>query len=186
MKKVLSLTILLGLILFGVGCISSSPTVFMGEWRETEINGKQISLEVVTSSVDVQQGLGDRASMPEDHGMLFEFAEPAQQSFWMRHMQFPLDMVFILNNQVVDIAKNMPPPKETFGIPKTYNSNVEANKVLELNAGGVEKYGIEKGQSIFDAITSENVFHVREAEDSIDSLANAIERNDEGLKKLDK
>lgn len=134
-------------ILFLVGCSVRVPTETkaMGEWRETQLNGKKLTLEVVTSSRDIKQGLSDRTDMAEDHGMLFKFEQKAKHSFWMRNMWFSLDMIFLDDGKVVDIAKDMPSPNKTFGIPKTHTSKAEADAVLELKSGGADRYGIKEG-----------------------------------------
>lgn len=80
--------------------------------------------------------------------MLFLMPSRDIHAFWMNRMRFPLDMVWIDNGLVVEIATQMPPPVVTGGVPKTYFPKVPADMVLELNAGGVEFYGIKVGDKL--------------------------------------
>ena len=41
------------------------------------------------------QGLMFRESMPEDHGMLFDFETEQPVAFWMKNTPTPLDILFI-------------------------------------------------------------------------------------------
>ncbi|MCC6563264.1 DUF192 domain-containing protein [Candidatus Uhrbacteria bacterium] len=107
----------------------------------------RIQAEVVSSSADIKQGLSDRESMDQDKGMLFELGRRDLHSFWMNRMHFPLDIIWIDGDTVVEIAENLPPPK--FGeIPYTYNPKVDADRVLEVNVGVVRESGLKVGDEI--------------------------------------
>lgn len=112
------------------------------------INGKSLKVEIASDQDSIRQGLSDRVSMGQDEGMLFLMPSRDIYAFWMNRMQFPLDMVWIDNGLVVEIASQMPPPALTGGVPKTYFPKVSADMVLELNAGGVEFYGIKVGDKL--------------------------------------
>ncbi len=115
--------------------------------RILDVNGTQIKAEFVSSPADIQQGLSDRESMPRDQGMLFELGFRDFHTFWMNRMHFPLDIIWIDGNTVVDIAENLPAPK--FGeIPYTYTPKAEADTVLEVNAGVVAETKLQVGDEI--------------------------------------
>lgn len=117
---------------------------------QTTIHDRPVTLEIASQEKDLQQGLGDRASMPEDHGMLFVFSVPSIQPFWMRHMEFPIDIIYLHNGVVTEIAEDMPAPDQTLGIPKTYTPTHEADMVLELNVDGTDRYQIKVGDQVLD------------------------------------
>ena len=48
-----------------------------------------------------QQGLMDRDSLAEDHGMLFVYSRPQTLSFWMRNTEIPLDIAYISQDGVI-------------------------------------------------------------------------------------
>lgn len=112
------------------------------------LNGKTLQMEVVSTEADVQEGLSDRPSMPMDQGMLFMFAKAERYSFWMPRMHFPLDIIWIQDGRVVDIAKNMPAPSRFDLAPATYTPTAAADRVLEVNAGQAEAYGLTIGATV--------------------------------------
>lgn len=62
--------------------------------------------------------------------MLFVFPEAGLHRFWMKDMNFPIDIYWLGKNyEVVDVAKNVPP--ESY--PKTFSPKSPANYVLETN-----------------------------------------------------
>lgn len=116
--------------------------------RTFTLNGTPISLEIVTSTDDMAEGLGDRTSLPARHGMLFVYDHPVLAPFWMRHMHFPLDIIWINQNAVVDIGANLPPPKTVDETPVTFTPNGSATWVLEVNAGEASAYGLTSGARV--------------------------------------
>lgn len=111
------------------------------------VNGTKIESELVSSPADVQQGLSDRSSMRRNQGMLFELGRRDFHTFWMNRMRFPLDIIWIDGNTVVDIAENLPAPK--FGeIPYTYTPTAVADRVLEVTAGVVAETKLKVGDVV--------------------------------------
>ena len=107
------------------------------------LNGQPIDLEIVTSTKDMAQGLGDRQDLPNRHGMLFVYASPGIHPFWMRHMHVPIDIIWIHEGRVVDIAHRLPPPRFFLDPPTTYHPQGAATWVLEIPAGSTRQYGLE-------------------------------------------
>lgn len=111
------------------------------------IYGRRFTVEVADTRAATRQGLSDRESMERDRGMLFELDYRDIHPFWMNRMHFPLDIIWIDGYTVVEIVENLPAP--SFGqIPVTYRPSIEADKVLELNAGIVEETGLKLGDTI--------------------------------------
>lgn len=79
--------------------------------------------------------------------MLFLYGKPDSYHFWMKGMAFPLDIVFIRDSTIVSIARNVPPPNGDGDLPR-YASDEPADKVLEINAGLCDKYGIQEGDRV--------------------------------------
>ena len=112
------------------------------------IDNHTFSVEVATTSAQQQQGLSGRASLPQNQGMLFVFKTPNRYPFWMKEMNFPLDMIFINNDKIVDIFQNVPPPKSATANLPIYTPNASANHVLEINSGISKTDGFKKGDSV--------------------------------------
>jgi uncharacterized membrane protein (UPF0127 family) len=117
---------------------------FYGNKLETvEIGGNKFRVEIVDTPSKTSKGLGEREKICEKCGMLFEFQEKKRYSFWMKGMKFDLDIIWIDGNEVVHIAKNV-----SYLSPETITPVARADRVLEINAGLAEKYGLKIGDKM--------------------------------------
>jgi uncharacterized membrane protein (UPF0127 family) len=64
----------------------------------------------------------------------------------MKGMRFPIDIIWINDNKIVDISKNV--PVSTNSILFTYAPKEPVNQVLELNAGVSNRYNFQIGDSV--------------------------------------
>lgn len=104
-----------------------------------------ITVEVANTKASRELGLSGRPKMNDDEGMLFVFDVPGRYGFWMKDMEFPLDMVWInQNGVVVSVERNL--TKETY--PKTFMNQSDASYVLEINAGLAERFGLYLGSKV--------------------------------------
>ncbi len=109
------------------------------------INNATISVELATTPAAQERGLGGRRNLPENQGMLFLYDKAARYSFWMKNMQFPIDIIWIdENKRVVDITKNLSPA--TF--PNTFQPTKPARYILEVNAGFADRNAIAIGNAV--------------------------------------
>ncbi len=126
---------------------SDTNTVKSAQISFTEV---KITAEVADTPDKKALGLSFRKALDENSGMLFVLDSPTIVFFWMKDMLIPLDMIWIMDNKVVDIDKNVPIPKE--GTPLTqlpkYSPKEKVNYVLEVNAGFAEKNNIKTGDSV--------------------------------------
>lgn len=109
-----------------------------------------ITVDVADEPTERFKGLSNRESMAENEGMLFIFEQAFIPRFIMRDMRFPLDFVWVNGDQIVDIIENA--PTEPMGTPddqlKSYSPGQSSDKVIELNAGYIKKYGLRVGDRI--------------------------------------
>lgn len=123
---------------------------------EISLNGAQVTLAGKTFNVALaitpqerMQGLSNTEPLGENEGLLFIFPEVALHSFWMKDMRYPLDIIWIYDDRVVDIWESAPTPTVDY-IP-TYTPVTEAEYVLEVNAGFVANSGLKAGdEAIID------------------------------------
>ena len=109
------------------------------------VNGRSFSLEVAATVQSRELGLGNRTSLPADHGMLFVFSHVAPECFWMKDMHFPLDMIWVSSDKkVVHIEQNVAP--STY--PNSFCPVTPAKYVIELNAGTAATADIRNGESL--------------------------------------
>lgn len=110
------------------------------------INGHVIPVELALTNEEKERGLGYRDSLDPDSGMLFVYSHAEQYGFWMKGMRFPIDIIWIADNIVVDISHNVE-VATTSALPH-YSPKVPVNKVLEVNAGKAQEWGIDIGDLV--------------------------------------
>jgi uncharacterized protein len=112
--------------------------------KSIEINGNNFKVEIVSSPEKMAKGLGKRDNLCEKCGMLFEFSEKGRHAFWMKGMRFNLDIIWIDGDRIVHIAENV--AHDSLEVIKP---EVEADSVLEINAGLAKKLNIKAGDKIY-------------------------------------
>ena len=112
------------------------------------IGDQTIQLEVAKTPEQQAMGLMFRTELAPDRGMLFPFNPPRPVSFWMKNVAINLDMVFLRNGTVVDIARQVPPcttdPCPVYGPAKP----VEIDQVIELRGGRAAELGLKVGDRL--------------------------------------
>jgi len=111
-----------------------------------KINNKEFKIELAQTKEEAYRGLSFRKELCSDCGMLFVFPNLSERTFVMRNMLIPLDIIFIRDNKILNIHKNLKPEGENY--KGRYSSEGLANYVLEINAGVSDKLGIKKGDKI--------------------------------------
>jgi uncharacterized protein len=106
------------------------------------------SVELASNEAERERGLMYRKSLPEGHGMLFDFGFPQPVAFWMHNTYISLDMLFIsTDGHIIRIAENAKPMTDTL-IP----SGGMVRGVLEVIAGTAHKLGIKAGDRVTGSI----------------------------------
>lgn len=119
--------------------------LFIFQPATADFNSMEIKLEVVRSSAAQQKGLGGRQSLDQDSGMLFEYKVEGDYGIWMKDTLFPLDIVWLdAERTVTHIEKNIQPDS----YPTVFRSPDPALYIIEVNAGAVDKSGLEIGQTV--------------------------------------
>lgn len=112
------------------------------------IDNKKFYVDVAKTQQEKEKGLSIYKFMPKDKGMIFSFQTPSYYTFWMKGMAFPLDILYIKQNKIVDIFKSLPPPKLGEEILSIVTSKEKADTVLEINAGLSNQYKFKTGDLI--------------------------------------
>lgn len=109
-------------------------------------------VEIATTLLEQSCGLSGRTGLADGNGMLFAFRSAGTQSFWMKDMNFPIDIVWIGGGKVVGFVENANPQA---GAPiwklKIYSSPPGVDKVLEIPAAAVARSGITIGDNVSGA-----------------------------------
>lgn len=99
------------------------------------------AVEIADTPEATSRGLMFREELAPDAGMLFDFVDERQASFWMQNTLIPLDMLFIkADGEIVRIHENAI-PLDTTPIP----SGEPVRFVLEIPGGRSAELGLEAG-----------------------------------------
>ena len=115
----------------------------------TVITPKGVSIPVEVSDTPEKRslGLGKRDKLENGWGMLFVFERRILHSFWMKNMRFPIDIIWLDNQRIVELAENVPPPQEGES-PKVMEPRLPSNFVLELESGRARALGLKVRQKL--------------------------------------
>ncbi|MSU44900.1 DUF192 domain-containing protein, partial [Candidatus Nomurabacteria bacterium] len=126
--------------------------------KEVKIAGQNIKVELVLTKEEKEQGLSGRQGLNNNEGMLFVFEHSGNHPFWMKDMNFPIDIIWLApfegedgeNLKVVYIKKNARPESypETYGPDEDVSTLVEIKYVLEVVSGFSEKNDLKEGDKV--------------------------------------
>ncbi len=109
------------------------------------IGAARISVAFAQTPADQERGLSGTASLAADEGMLFIFGAPQSPAFWMKDMQYPIDIIWIgEDKKVIGYTERAVP--ESY--PETYTAAAPVRYVLEVNAGFAKKHGVKPGTAV--------------------------------------
>lgn len=149
MKKILLFLVSSILVVAGVIWFTAKEkTEYQVDLKTLWLADAELKVEIADSEGERGQGLGGRKSLARDQAMLFIFEKPDLYPFWMRAMEFPLDIIWLDENyQVVDLITEVKP--ESY--PASYFvPDQAALYVLETNAGWAKKNNVKVGsQAVF-------------------------------------
>ncbi|MFH1973125.1 MAG: DUF192 domain-containing protein [Patescibacteria group bacterium] len=106
-----------------------------------------LRMEIADTDASRMRGLSGRTSLAPEAAMLFVFGERGIYPFWMKEMRFPIDIVWIDGDTVVDVT-TLQPPEEGMNVPSNHIPFAMADRVLEVNAGLAESLGLTKGATV--------------------------------------
>ncbi|MDP6331838.1 MAG: DUF192 domain-containing protein [SAR324 cluster bacterium] len=107
-------------------------------------SGIEIRVEVADTSRKRSLGLGKRTELKKDWGMLFVFENSKKHRFWMKDMQFDLDIIWLDNYRIVHILRNVQ-PAISGEKPTIMEPPKPANFVLEIASGRASELGLKQG-----------------------------------------
>lgn len=116
---------------------------------EVELMGQKITVWVAKTPERLYKGLGGKDSMQANQGMLLVFGKMWKHGIVMRGMEFPIDIIWLSNGKVIDIAPSVQIEPNVLEEKLTrYYPRKEANAVLELSAGWAERNGVKIGDGL--------------------------------------
>lgn len=103
-----------------------------------------VNVDIAAHDPAIAKGLAGRESLEPGQGMLFLFPAAGKYNFWMKGMNFPIDVIWLKDNKIVDLTTDMRPVEDGERIP-TLTSRFPADAVLEVPAGFAERHGLKLG-----------------------------------------
>lgn len=150
------------LIMLGVGFImflnnqsadNFLPTATMSEDEIQTVYGPLVPLyfgrvqmraSIADTEAERQQGLSGTPSLPIGIVKLFVFDEPIVAPFWMKDMNYPIDILWLdADKKIIYVAPNLTP--ETY--PTTFGPAEPSLYVIETPAGQAAREGMKVGSS---------------------------------------
>ena len=112
------------------------------------IKGIELSAEIPTTSELMGKGLAVKDQLKENEAMFFVFDNPEKHSFWMKDMNFRIDIIWLdSNDKVVHIEQNLQPCVSVFTCTG-YNPDTDSQYVLETIAGFTQRHNVSVGTDI--------------------------------------
>ena len=125
--------------------------IYMEEGKSIKVN-----VEIAKTDIERKNGLSNRQYLGDYDGMWFIFDEDVKNSFWMKDMLIPLDIIFVDSSGfIVDIKDNNASCTDSYC--PNITSSTSYRYVLEVNGNFCEENGVEVGHSITAHISSDNL-----------------------------
>ncbi len=121
-----------------------------GATVEVRVGNAELTATVASAPETQMRGVSVLSGLAEDRGMLFVFAEPRELTFWMKDVTFPIDIMWIRDERVVDVTANVPvaPPHTPDQQLPRYSPKEPADQVLETAAGWTGRHGVNVGDRV--------------------------------------
>ena len=148
---VVAFIVLVGLLTQGkLGfLIPTASPIPVANTKTIRVNNIEVEVEIAKSDEERSKGLSGREDLDRNGGMIFVFNKDSKPTFWMKDTKIALDIIWINDDKVVGIEKNVQPE---IGKPdsemKRYTAPSSIDYVLEVDGGFSDRNSIELGQTI--------------------------------------
>jgi uncharacterized membrane protein (UPF0127 family) len=119
------------------------------------VNSFELTTDLAITNDQKAEGLAVKDHLKENEGMLFVSERPSRQSFWMKDMKFPIDIIWLNSNgTVVHIEHTLQPcisvvnPAASIRNCPIYTPDSDSQYVLETIAGFSQKHNVKIGTNI--------------------------------------
>lgn len=135
---------LLSVVIVWVGFFYRPSDLVTMKVKDRSDAAKTFQLRKATTPAEQEKGLSGTTNLAHQTGMIFIFQRPTNLCFWMKEMNYPIDMVWVdSDKKVVAVEANVS--------PKTYPEQSfchEGKYVIEVPANAAKKSGITKGSRL--------------------------------------
>jgi uncharacterized membrane protein (UPF0127 family) len=114
-------------------------------FKKIKLGAETFLVEVAKTPEERKRGLSGRKELCDKCGMLFVFAKEDYRQFWMKDMQFNLDILWLKGEKILNISPNI---SYVQGSREEIRSKWPADRVLEIKAGESARLGLKIGDEI--------------------------------------
>lgn len=122
-----------------------SKKIEIQDIKYIKIAEKILKVELALTEEEQEKGLSGRNELKEDESMLFVFNHIDKYSFWMKEMNFPIDIIWIGEDFKVVYIKEKATPES---YPEAFTPSQNAKYVLEVFPGFSEKNNLKVGDKV--------------------------------------
>jgi uncharacterized membrane protein (UPF0127 family) len=142
-KKIVIFVALISFFIYAIN-MDKKPTS-----TTISVGTNKIYAQIADSENKRSMGLSFTKELGQNAGMLFVFDEIGVKNFWMRDMNFDLDIIWLDENKTVTgFFENVSKDSYNRQYPqysKIYHSPVDTKYVLEVATGTIENFKIKVG-----------------------------------------
>lgn len=140
-KFIVSFLIVLAFFVFLFFLNNKLPDNF----KYLKISDVVLKVELANTFESQTLGLSGRKNLREKEGMLFVFDHLDKYAFWMKDMNFPIDIIWLdENKKIIHIERDVRP--ESY--PATFGPDQRSLYVLEVVSGFADKYNLKIGDNV--------------------------------------
>ncbi|MFA6076548.1 MAG: DUF192 domain-containing protein [Candidatus Paceibacterota bacterium] len=133
------------IIIFFVFLFLISQKHNLEDIKGVKINGQDVKVDLALTTDAQAQGLSGRSGLKTNEGMFFIFSEFGSHPFWMKDMNFSIDIIWLDEDlRIVYIKRDARP--ESY--PETYRSQIPSKYVLEVVSGFADKNNLKEGDRV--------------------------------------
>ncbi|MFH1291882.1 MAG: DUF192 domain-containing protein [bacterium] len=116
---------------------------------QVQVGSQDLTVLLAKGSRHLHQGLTGRKDLGKYQGVLFVFPDRGQHTMVMRDINFAIDIIWIDNYKIVDMALNLQAePDDLASRLEPYFSRASSDMVLEVSAGFAVKNKLKIGDMV--------------------------------------
>ncbi|HSX25264.1 MAG TPA: DUF192 domain-containing protein [Candidatus Andersenbacteria bacterium] len=142
--------VILAVSLFAYQLVYQHDQCSTGHMAVLDTPNQALLVSIAKTPQEQAKGLGGCPMLAKNTGMYFPFSTSAPQTFWMKNMIIPIDIVWISQGKVVGITSQVPFPHRGSDDASLvlYKSPQDVDAVLEIGSGMAQAYGLQDGSKV--------------------------------------
>ena len=144
--------LLVGVAAYTIYIRETRPFTAYETWQ-LRVEDASLTVLVADTVEKRTRGLMNVNAMEEDSGMVFIFSDLAPRTFWNKNTFIDLDVLWIRGERIAGISRL--PAITKSGSVVTVSSQESVDRVIEVNAGWVERNEVDVNAFVTTGITNE-------------------------------